>query len=65
MAYLAVSTLVINTAPGKQTEVIGLLNMHLSPADHMKRGRSFYYFRGQDRAGVQWPLQAGKGTEKA
>lgn len=48
MAYLAVSTFVINVQRNKRTEVIGLLNMHLSQRDMQERARSFQYFLASD-----------------
>ena len=42
---MSVSTLVINVAPGVKTEVIGLLNMNLSPKEVWERTRSYHYFR--------------------
>jgi CheY-like chemotaxis protein len=47
MAYLAMSTFVINCHPGKRTEVIGLLNLRVSPREMNARPRSFHYFIGR------------------
>lgn len=44
MAYLAISTFVINVAPGKKTEVIGILNLRLSNREMAERPRAFHYF---------------------
>jgi hypothetical protein len=44
-AFMSVSTLIINVAPGLKTEVIGLLNMNLTPKETWERTRSYHYFR--------------------
>ncbi len=43
-AFLAVSTFVINVAPGFRTEVIGLLDNRLSRRKLSGRSRSYHYF---------------------
>lgn len=45
MSLLAVSTLVINVAPKRRTEVIGLINVHPVKRDSTGKQRSFMYFR--------------------
>jgi len=44
-AFLSVSTLIINVAPGVRTEVIGLVNMNLTPKEARSQTRSYHYFR--------------------
>jgi DNA-binding response OmpR family regulator len=46
MAYNSVSSFVVNVAPGRRTEVIGLLHMHrLDPEKLASSSRSFCFFR--------------------
>ncbi len=47
MSYLSMSTFVINCNKGKRTEVVGLLNLRMSPRDMAGRPRSFHYFLGR------------------
>ena len=44
MAYLSMSSFVVNVLPGQKTEVIGFLDMQSTPRDVNLRPRRFHYF---------------------